>query len=636
MTININKLLKKNTWTGEEVGRALLASLVYDAKHYVFSKDEDYKPLFTQEDFNRMIGSLHGEQNREVYSVFLELHNSIKETYNRAMMYPQVFYHGYYRFSNIVSTYRATEEALELASRNPLIVTASQYERLKQEAKATLEGFTESFASLILHAIEYFYTHEDEAPAKITAAIEALGDELITRERVLKERKLDLGGLYGYYVLPDGRRSDEMTPEEWEQAKQEHYLKAHTYIVDGVKQGPEETLKHYKFQALYEAQRIFYYGMEGIKAAWMKAHPGETFPQFTREQEKTLLEALESEATVGVIWNEQEIERDVPRSPYMEAEDFIKYEVIAPLTDNLGLEYHPYEGLPETPKNAIFETISHNYYPVDTDGTIEDKQIFKEFTEDYPELYKVVADYVRAKIPAAKKLKPTQYTKGFITWGELAKKGFPGYDKLTTPNKWELQRIYWDKIEETEDNYMKIRQIFHGGVAIIEDPSHLNLEENGDYKAKDPLSRFDALEELGKEQQDHINLIKENLIYRGYSYLTAFNTLVEIIGRVYDIDEAENLKLPAIDIMESQVNALNMLIYSLHAHVFGSPAERAKKRAIIRATLQPIDLESLKPTNEAIQAVEATLCSKGLTREARKVLRNMETLINDLTPAKGE
>ena len=48
MAKSIDSLLKKKGWSGEEVGKALIASVIHDVKH---RGEPDFKPLFSQSDF---------------------------------------------------------------------------------------------------------------------------------------------------------------------------------------------------------------------------------------------------------------------------------------------------------------------------------------------------------------------------------------------------------------------------------------------------------------------------------------------------------------------------------------------------------------------------------------------------------
>ena len=56
--MNIKTILNKKTWRGDEVGKALIASLIND----IVNAGKDWKPLFPQSEYNRMVDSLQTEE----------------------------------------------------------------------------------------------------------------------------------------------------------------------------------------------------------------------------------------------------------------------------------------------------------------------------------------------------------------------------------------------------------------------------------------------------------------------------------------------------------------------------------------------------------------------------------------------
>lgn len=81
---------------------------------------------------------------------------------------------------------------------------------------------------------------------------------------------------------------------------------------------------------------------------------------------------------------------------------------------------------------------------------------------------------------------------------------------------------------------------------------------------------------------------------------------------------------------ESQLDALNSQLYMLYGDVYGTDADKERKRGIIKEVFQPIDYEALKPTEEAVEAVTAELDRLGFSTEARKKLKKFDALIERL------
>ena len=77
--MNIDKLLKKRGWTGEEVGKALIASLLNDIRY----QGQEHELLFTQADFDKMESSLSTDRDYLASGVYRDIYSSIVDTYNR-------------------------------------------------------------------------------------------------------------------------------------------------------------------------------------------------------------------------------------------------------------------------------------------------------------------------------------------------------------------------------------------------------------------------------------------------------------------------------------------------------------------------------------------------------------------------
>lgn len=100
MALNINKLLLKKGWTGAEVGKLLMASLINDLKHH---GEPDHKPLFTQAQFDRMASKLPTERDYLVLNMYITLYDSVSTVFNKSQALMQQAWHGYYRYIMHVS-----------------------------------------------------------------------------------------------------------------------------------------------------------------------------------------------------------------------------------------------------------------------------------------------------------------------------------------------------------------------------------------------------------------------------------------------------------------------------------------------------------------------------------------------------
>lgn len=136
MAMNIMKLLHKKNWSGEEVGKALLSSIIYDINH---GNEPNFSPLFSQADFEKMENSLKTEQERSIYSVYKNIYQALIDSYNRGQGLYQQFWHGYYRYKNTLELCRKTDRMIKHTQNLPLVISREKYDRLKIKAQNALK-----------------------------------------------------------------------------------------------------------------------------------------------------------------------------------------------------------------------------------------------------------------------------------------------------------------------------------------------------------------------------------------------------------------------------------------------------------------------------------------------------------------
>ena len=137
MAKNTMKLLHKKSWSGEEVGKALLSSIIYDINH---GSEPNFSPLFSQADFEKMESSLKTEQQRSIYGIYKNIYQALIDSYNRGQGLYQQFWHGYYRYKNTLDLCRKTDNMIKHTQNLPLIISRAQYNRLKIKAQNALKA----------------------------------------------------------------------------------------------------------------------------------------------------------------------------------------------------------------------------------------------------------------------------------------------------------------------------------------------------------------------------------------------------------------------------------------------------------------------------------------------------------------
>ena len=613
MAKSINSLLAKKGWTGEEVGKALVASLLNDIRQ---QGKADKEPLFSQADFDKMESSLHTDRDFLAYGVYRDIYSSIVDTFNRGQGLYQQFYNGYYRYMYYLRGAMRADQALADMERYPLIMTEEQYKRVEADTLTWQRGLKTSFYSLVFTVLSACISaledgKADEVPASILQAIEATKKEPATNKRILSSYNEDMGE--GYYTLPDGRRSDQMTTEEWQNALKELYLEAHKLTIDGKPASPEDTVRHYNSERLLMGYEYFFRGEDAIREAFKK---------------KTGRE-LEGDATEIL----KELE-DIIDGAGRALASPLRNDLYTLYADETPTEWHYYEEAPEglTKYDIISQLLDR--YSGAYEGDIPEKDQLKEFKRDYPALYDALEAYIRDTVPTAKSIKPAQFYRDMLSWGELVDSNIMGYRAGFVVSAFEIISYLQEK---GACKFADAKRATMRGIAVLKEARSYQLDANGDYSEDaNPLDRLESLDALAESERlrEELANLRETLFIPALKYLYGFNAIIGLVGEVYDIDGIEVAKFDT-SLLESQLRGFNGLLYSFYFDVYGDEAEKARKRELIKELFQPVDAEAQKPAEEALAKAKAELVKGGISTTARKTLKDLDRLIEELYNGEG-
>lgn len=602
-TNQLKNLLKKKGWTGKEVGQLLIASMLNDIKQ---QGQGEKTPLFSQSDFEKMESSLTSDRDYISYGVYRDLYSSIIDSFNRGQGLYQQFYNGFSRLFTELREVENADNAQKSIDDTPLIMTESQYKRLEAEAVQTLRGYKESYYSLLFYILEKFLDAGDEAPEPIRTAIEAT--KKIPAEKITFSRSYNEQMGEGYYTLPDGRRSDQLTSEEWQKALMDCFLSRHKLTINGEPATAEETVQHYNQNRLIKSYELFFKGAKAIRELVLE-RTGKELELTDEEIEEALNDTIDYVGKARYTPTAEQI---------AEALDFSE-----------PTEWHTYEKLPEglTAYDLLGLITDSSSY-----GDTDEKKHLKAFKTEYKELYTALNAYIEENVPKARGLKPNQLYKDIVSWGELADAGIIGYSSLIQPDDREIVQIWTDGEDSTESKSKRLRTGLRG-IAILRNPTSYQTDENGDYiEKKSPLQFFQSLYTLegNGDKIAEIQGYTVNLIYPALGYLYAFNALMEIIGKVYDLPELAEVARYDTSLFESKMSGFNGMLYFFYHDVYGNEEEKQRKRAIIKEVFRPLEAETLKPSQEAIEEVTAELTKLGLSSDARKKLKYLDAFIDRL------
>lgn len=546
--MNTNKLLSQSTWKGKEVGKAVLLTLIELNK-----TQAETKPLFSKEDIRKMVKGLANEHERDIYNRYVDLNNAIIGMSMLTEGYLQQAYHGYFKHLLTLMDLHHAQDSQRITEAYPVIMTEKQYQDHYARAQKETRERKASFKDIILELLGQYTTDREDkpkTPKPIKDALEALKKEPVTSEFILSRINEHYG--LGYRQLPDGRRSDQMSTEEWRQAVEEILTARHNITIDGRPATFEETMREV--------------GEQRLILNWRRAYEAES-PVNMED-----LDLEEREELSGITWHTYE-------TP---PEGLTKWDIIAGDWDMTELYSCAYQ-----------EDAGH------------EKAYFNEFIKDFPKLFSALKEEL-AKYKGLAKIadtKPANYLKEAITYGELADAGIWYYQDITTPSHWDVVK------RAGQPGYRKLN-----GIAILKEDTYsksvTHIDENGyfiDPHKDHLLERITAI-----ENKEALIRTRDTLLMEGLRLVLAFNAILDIFAEVYATPELAHLKKDESH-LKSILGAFNNLTMSLYASVKGSDEEQREQRTRLKEIYPTIDLEALRPTEETTSKVKARIADKGVT-----------------------
>jgi len=561
----------KTSWSGEEVGKALIQSTLHDIKTQL---QPDYKPLYTQKEFEKMEESIATDEDYYItYGTYKKLAAAILDAYNRGTALYQQFFNGFSGYYNIFTSCYKSSGALEEADKLPLIMTREQYERAKKAAQRAARSHREGFNGLLVYLLSYYLTQPKNAPEAVKRAINETKREAGQNEQMLAAYRKKYG--CGYYTLPDGKRSDSLSFEQW-----------------------SELTEPLPDEKAIRAFRLLYEGEEGFNRLFKEQTGTEPKEEDTPEETR-LTEVIEEILGVQKIYKDS-------------TEGYKKiYPLKALLVGLISGNITKWKHYTNNPTITKYELLCGCTELYTADGEL------KELIADYPGIYATLKNYIIETVPAFKE-------KELISWGELAELDIADFKRKTTLKPYD--------IAEHAQRAKKERAIKRA-VAVVEEPEEWETDESGDYKeTPSPLSWFNSLETVAASKGIKRDLVdyQESLIKPTLSYIYAYNELLDALGEVYNIPNMADAYLNPAK-LEQKIDTLNTLLYLYYGQVYGASIEEVRKsRNYIKEAFKPLETETIKPAKKNKKAIISELRKLGYSQEAKRRLDNFDSFLSIL------
>ena len=551
---DISTILNKKGWTGAELGRLEIAT-VMRAYQRALNGEADPQPEISREDFNRMVKTLDDPAQGKIYNGYLSIHDWISRVSIMAVSQEQQAQLRFNELANPIETASVAEDLYQYVSELPLIMTEKQYKELVDKRAKEIfqdesgEPVYYNIFGIVQDAISYYLKLLHENPRKknpLKPLREKLEKELVTDPRILSRYNEVTDN--GYYTLPDGRRSDEMTEEEWQKALTPEVVEA---LDDKSHRIWDDALERKVQRA-----RDIYNGMTEEEAS--KA-------QTQRDTESGLFKKTE--------WH---LYPDPPK-------DLTKWEILE--ADNL-YEYYPVLA-GDIPEGASYE-----------DTVVEEATAFKK---EFPTVLEaIIKDFdttlkgfvldvdwkpYKGKVSS---LSVRQWASYFVTWKDLYNSDAYGFKAL----------YFGDS-----DIFDRANRPIFNGIAILR-PSDLlhkskRIDDNGYYSPPEiePVIRGISLLSYSPESENYATLtsgleLARNTLIDSVYWLTGFNTAVELVADYYEVEELKIALLPTTSLLD-RIQAFNDFVAMLYSRIKGIEYEdeevKAKKLEVLKDVFYPID-----------------------------------------------
>lgn len=557
--MDIKRLLSKKGWTGEETGKALILDLINSYKQ-TLAGSRDPKPLFPPERITQMLHGFRASRaDIEAYNRYINLQNWIMQYQAVANANLQRFNSCFNEFVSIHTAAESAENEYRFIERLPRIITQKQYEELKakriEEQLDPKGDGTDAIGynvfSLIIRLIEY-YARELEANPKAANPLKAIkkrySSKAVDNHAYIIGYNKETGE--GYYTLPDGTRSDEVTPEEW-----------------------RERLLHYS----PDLQRMKAEAEEGYAG-----RPGRlSYERLTKKARAAHMgEPKPDEGRSAAIWH-----------VYEEAPDGLdKWELIR--ADAEGDAYFS-EYIPALTGEEITP-----------EAFIADAEAFKkEFPELVEAAFKALdaMGYTYGEEGAEKPLSSIpvgEWETTVFSWRELYNADFPGFRK---------------EIESDYSVFDGDKRALLNGVAVLRPSDFLlkpingrtcaAIDENGYFKEPEGEALYSNLFGLNAylpdnpESGDNIDRVERNraALEESLHFIIGYDAALELIAKEIGIPDFTIFMADGERCL-SRTEALNGLFDLLYTHIdeiaYRDKERKAAKLQALRDVFYPIDTEA--------------------------------------------
>lgn len=568
--LNIDKLLKKKCWTGSELGRLQIVTTL-KAFQKVEAGEESPKKVVDRSHIRKMLDTLDPVEVT-VYNGYIGIHEWFRLTYSVAAATEQAAHLNCAKFSELMTIASITEEIYQYISELPAIMTQKQYEDLVASRKQEIlhpdgEPIGFNLFNLLEQAILHEVSQTEKNPRKKTLLKplkKKLEKELVTDQHILSRYNEVMGE--GYYTLEDGRRSDQMSHEEWEEA-----------VGETLDKYSEEERKAIVKIRILDRNDYVYSGMTDKEADEAQS---------------------EEEAELGLhkkyTWHYYE---NPPT-------DLTKWEVLQ--TGDLFEWYRSLEG-------ECYEGKSYE------ESLLED---IEAFTAEFPELVEIMLKDMERYIKGVSTLPIEEWANTCYEWEDLYKVDFYGFQKDYLDN----DTAIFDGNPRALFNGVAILRpsdLLDRSMRIDKETGYYKPPEIRGLSKKYGLEAYFTDNEDYAENVENLEITRKQLLESLY-FMNGWNTALDLIAQAFDLEEIKIGKM-RLETIKTRIEAYNALVKHLYRSIkemyYPDEELQKKKLEVLKDILCPIDLNRIKIPKEQIEKAKADMEGFKAFKEESKDLR---------------
>ncbi len=559
---DIKRLLNKKGWTGRELGILELTNMAIIFRQALEGKEP--QPIVEQAQLRKMINTITDRQQGQIYNGYISIHEWISIHYNIAQTNLQEAQLQFRTLSGYLTQAHLAEDVFKYVEGLPAIMTQKQYE---DAVKTGLQNWiyedgkprTDNLPALIERGLRFYLNKLQINPAKANP-LKAIRKQYVSqpvRSKLILDNYNEVMG-EGYYTIEDGsgRRSDEMTAEEWQK----------------VTSTPASTT----IERILERSKIIFAG--GTNEDADRA-------QKQKDYEKGL--------AAPTKWH------------YYEAppKDLTKWDFIESysLGEFYGMLFYDMDGS----ENEYLEELK--------DFLSEFRELANAIIADIEKCYLHASDPLqpvpvegREPLTEVAKLPLPQWRSTVFSWEDLYRLDVYGFQAQAN--------------KDTTIFDGNRRALFNGIAILrasnLTDRSPC-IDESGYYvepNIKHTLSNFtlEAFFPEAKEYADNLEIVEsaQQALIESYYHLKGYNAALDMIGRYYDVPDITIFKMNIAGI-EDKLQAYNNMVPLLYRSIYDTDYTdkelKERKLQVLKDIFQLIDYEALSIPAENMEKAEDLL-----------------------------